>query len=143
MSSAPSASEPLPAGPTGFEALHRQVQRWVWQQGWTDLHDVQNRAIAPILARERDVLIGAATAAGKTEAAFLPICSDLVSAGSESAGIKVLCLGPLKALINDQFRRIDELCEGLGVRTHRWHGDVALSKKNALMKNPDGILLTT
>lgn len=143
MSSAVSGSEPSTAPPDGFELLHRDIQRWVWQRGWSDLHDVQHRAIRPILAREQDVLIGAATAAGKTEAAFLPICSDLVSAGRTGPGIKVLYLSPLKALINDQFRRVDELCEALDIRTHRWHGDVAQSKKTALAKNPSGILLTT
>jgi ATP-dependent Lhr-like helicase len=139
MSSVHSESEPT----TGFGLLHIDVQRWVWAQHWQDLHPVQDMAIPPILAREHDVLIGAATAAGKTEAAFLPICSDLVSEGPSGAGIRVLCLSPLKALINDQFRRVDDICEGLGIRTHRWHGDVASSGKTALLKDPDGILLTT
>lgn len=128
---------------SGFDLLDRRVQQWVWQRGWRDLHDVQNRAIPPILAIERDVLVGAATAAGKTEAAFLPICSRLMTDASTQPGIKVLYLSPLKALINDQFRRVDELCEGLGIPTHRWHGDVAGSKKSAVLKEPDGILLTT
>jgi ATP-dependent Lhr-like helicase len=141
MSSAHSASDET-AG-SGFDLLDRGVQRWVWQRGWKDLHDVQNRAIPPILAGERDVLIGAATAAGKTEAAFLPICSRLVSDPTPGPGVKVLYLSPLKALINDQFRRVDQLCDGLGIPTHRWHGDVASSKKTAMLRNPDGILLTT
>ncbi len=145
MTSVHSASElnPPTVGAAPFDLLHPKVQRWVWQQGWTDLHEVQERAIAPIAAREHDVLIGAATAAGKTEAAFLPICSRLVTDDVVAAGIAVLYLGPLKALINDQFRRVDDLCEGLGIRTHRWHGDVAASKKTALLKDPSGILLTT
>jgi ATP-dependent Lhr-like helicase len=142
MSSARFESDHSPS-PAGFELLNSRVQRWVWRQGWSDLHDVQNRAIPPILAREQDVLIGAATAAGKTEAAFLPICSDLVSNEPAGSGIRVLYLSPLKALINDQFRRVDELCDGLGIRTHRWHGDVAQSKKTALLRDPNGILLTT
>jgi ATP-dependent Lhr-like helicase len=141
MNSAHSASEAPPE--SGFELLDRRVQHWVWQRGWRDLHDVQNRAIPPILAADRDVLIGAGTAAGKTEAAFLPICSRLVADASTTPGIKVLYLSPLKALINDQFRRVDELCDGLGIPTHRWHGDVAASKKSVVLKNPDGILLTT
>lgn len=138
MNSARSGSE------RSFELLHPKVQRWVWEKGWPDLHDVQNRAIPPIIACRRDVLIGAATAAGKTEAAFLPICSRLVADdATEGAGIRVLCLSPLKALINDQFRRVDDLCQGLGLRTHRWHGDVAVTKKKALLDSPSGILLTT
>lgn len=141
MSSVHSASD-RPAA-AAFDLLDPRVARWVWQRGWTDLHQVQDRAIPPVLGRERDVLIGAATAAGKTEAAFLPICSHLVSTGGSGAGIKVLYLGPLKALINDQFRRVDDMCAGLGIPTHRWHGDVAQSRKAAVLRDPDGILLTT
>lgn len=141
MSSARSASD-APAT-SGFQLLDRKVQRWIWQRGWRDLHDVQNRAIPPILAGETDVLIGAATAAGKTEAAFLPICSSLAADPGPRPGIKVLYLSPLKALINDQFRRVDELCDDLGIPTHRWHGDVAQSKKSATLRSPEGILLTT
>lgn len=141
MNSAHFASETSTG--SGFELLDRSVQRWVWQHGWRDLHDVQSRAIPPILAAERDVLISAATAAGKTEAAFLPICSRLATEMSAWPGVKVLYLSPLKALINDQFRRLDDLCGDLGIPTYRWHGDVAMSKKNAVLKQPDGILLTT
>lgn len=140
MTSARSASDPATSS---FELLHPKVQRWVWQQGWTQLHEAQDRAIPPIITGERDVLIGAATAAGKTEAAFLPICSNLMSEQPAGTGVDVLCLSPLKALINDQFRRVEEMCEGLGISTHRWHGDVAMSRKAALLKNPGGILLIT
>src|SRR5262245_7152674 len=63
----------------GFGRLHEHIQRWVWDQGWTDLRDIQERAIDPILDGGRDVIIAAATAGGKTEAAFLPICSQLIA----------------------------------------------------------------
>lgn len=63
----------------GFGQLHPSVQRWIYDQGWTDLRDAQERAILPILEGVRDVIIAAATAGGKTEAAFLPICSRLLS----------------------------------------------------------------
>ena len=125
-----------------FPLLHERLRQWVWQKQWQDLHPVQNAAIPPILAADRDVLIGAATAAGKTEAAFLPICSTLLDDPC-AAGIRVLYVSPLKALINDQFRRVDELCEGLDIPTHRWHGDVSAARKLALLKSPSGILLTT
>ena len=55
------------------------MQRWIYDQGWTSLHDAQECAIGPILDGTRDVIIAAATAAGKTEAAFLPILSALVT----------------------------------------------------------------
>ena len=62
---------------TAFSLLHEKVQRWIWTQKWTELRDIQEQSIAHILPGDRDVLIAAATAGGKTEAAFLPICSQL------------------------------------------------------------------
>lgn len=126
----------------GFEHLHPEVQRWIWKQNWTELRDAQELAIAPILAGEHDVIISAATASGKTEAAFLPICSRLL-AGNIPAGLHVLCLSPLKALINDQYRRLEGLCQQLKLDVHRWHGDVPAGRKKALLKKPSGILIIT
>lgn len=126
---------------SAFSQLHESVRRWVWAQGWTELRDIQEAAIAPILEGRRDAILAAGTASGKTEAAFLPICSRLAE-GAEGS-VYVLYVGPLKALINDQFERLDRLCEHLHIPVHRWHGDVGLGRKQALLKNPGGILLIT
>jgi ATP-dependent Lhr-like helicase len=125
-----------------FEMLHPKVRRWVWDQRWAELRDVQEVAIETILNGDRDVIITAATAAGKTEAAFLPICSSVVSE-TPPAGVHVLYVGPLKALINDQWRRLDGLCESLELPVHRWHGDVTATARKRLIERPDGILLIT
>lgn len=63
---------------SAFHQLHDRVQRWVWQQNWTELRDIQEQAIAPILSGDTDVILSATTAGGKTEAAFLPIFSQLM-----------------------------------------------------------------
>ncbi|MEJ7652074.1 MAG: DEAD/DEAH box helicase [Chloroflexia bacterium] len=130
---------------TAFDLLHTSVQRWIWEQNWTDLRDVQEAAVEPILAGEVDVVIAAATASGKTEAAFLPIVSRLVAedSGSQQPGFRVLYISPLKALINDQYSRLDLFCERLGIPVFRWHGDVAGSRKAAALHNPSGVLLIT
>ena len=47
-------------------------------QGWQQLRDARQEH-RPDLAGDRDVVISAATAGGKTEAAFLPICSALLA----------------------------------------------------------------
>ncbi|HEY9641440.1 MAG TPA: DEAD/DEAH box helicase, partial [Coleofasciculaceae cyanobacterium] len=132
----------------GFHQLHEQVQRWVWQQQWTELRDIQEQAIAPILAADTDLIIAAATAGGKTEAAFLPIFSRLMSSRTElpadkAPGIQVLYISPLKALINDQYRRLSELGERLEIPVHPWHGDISSSRKQRVLRNPAGILLIT
>lgn len=139
----PSSSDSASGGHTSaaFERLHEQIKRWVWDQRWTDLRDIQERAIAPILDGGRDVIIAAATAGGKTEAAFLPICSRVIQ--QPTGSVRALYVSPLKALINDQFDRLDRLCERLEIPVHRWHGDVSSSHKRQLLSDPAGILLIT
>ncbi|QLK63410.1 DEAD/DEAH box helicase (plasmid) [Enterobacteriaceae bacterium Kacie_13] len=123
-----------------YQRLDPRVQKWVFRQGWSDLRDIQKKAIPAILAGNRDVLISASTAAGKTEAFFLPACSAIADV-QNSFGI--LYISPLKALINDQYRRLESLGEALDMAITPWHGDVAQSKKIKAKKKPSGILLIT
>ena len=52
-------------------------------------------------------------------------------------------IGPLKALINDQFLRLNDLCEEAQIPVWHWHGDVSQSHKRKLLKSPSGILQIT
>jgi len=108
---------------------------------WTELRPIQSESIRAILQTEDDLIVSAATASGKTEAAFLPIISHIDSNRKNS--VQALCISPLKALINEQFRRLDELCVNAEIPVHRWHGDVEQDKKAKLVRNPSGILLLT
>ncbi len=140
----PSNSDNVPS--TGedsesFFLLDEKIRRWVWSQGWTELREAQERAIRPILSGITDIIIAAATASGKTEAAFLPICSKLLE--DESQDAIVIYLSPLKALINDQFSRMEQLCEELDIPVYPWHGDISASRKSKFLKHPSGILLIT
>lgn len=126
---------------SGFDLLHETVRRWVWAQKWSALRDIQERAIVPVLEANKDIIISAATAAGKTEAAFLPTCSKLVQEPVDSIGI--LYISPLKALINDQYRRLQGLCESLKLPVTPWHGDVLQSAKHKQIRDPRGIILIT
>lgn len=140
MTSPPSASN-NPA--SIFQQLHPKVQHWIWQQGWAELRSAQVKTIPAVLARDSDVIVSAATAAGKTEAAFLPIVSELLAEPSDSSGVDVLYVSPLKALINDQHGRLEQFAGLMDITVSRWHGDVAGDKKSKLLKNPTGILLIT
>jgi ATP-dependent Lhr-like helicase len=126
---------------SSFFLLSEKVQRWIWEQGWDELRDAQEKAINPILECNTDILISASTASGKTEAAFLPICSFLEN--NEAESVSALYLSPLKALINDQYGRLTALCEQLNVTVFKWHGDVSSSTKSKFLKKPSGILLIT
>lgn len=134
----PSSSDP-PADP--FSQLHPVVQRWIWDKGWTSLRDIQGASIAAVLGGAGDVLIAASTASGKTEAAFLPVLSRL--AENPGPGVRAVYVGPLKALINDQFQRLEDLCERLQMPVTKWHGDASAAQKKRLREKPAGILLIT
>jgi ATP-dependent helicase Lhr and Lhr-like helicase len=126
---------------SSFFLLDEKVQKWIWKQGWNSLHDIQEEAIDPILKRNVDVVISSATASGKTEAAFLPIATHLIQNKIDS--YQVLYISPLKALINDQYRRLEDLCKISEINVTPWHGDISGSKKANSFKNPQGILLIT
>lgn len=132
----------MTGSPTAFDLLDPRLQRWVWLQGWASLRPIQERAIPVILEGRRDAILAAATAAGKTEAAFLPILTTLASRETGS-GLGALCISPLKALINDQFDRLQELAAVVGVPVHRWHGDVTSSWKQKVFQNTVGVLIIT
>jgi ATP-dependent Lhr-like helicase len=124
-----------------YSRLHPTIRRWIRSQGWTELRRIQVQAVNAILGGENDVLLSASTAAGKTEAAFLPILT--LAADRARPGVSVLYVSPLKALINDQFSRLDRLCDQMEVPVVRWHGDAPQSAKTKLVKEPKGIALIT
>lgn len=127
-----------------FDSLHEKVRRWIWQQGWEGLRDVQEQSIPHLLAGDRDLIIMAATAGGKTEAAFLPIVSRLATDGAApGGGFQAIYVSPMRALINDQFGRMESLCSELDIEVTKWHGDVSASVKAKARKKPYGIVLIT
>jgi len=126
---------------SAFNLLARPIQHILWDMGWESLRPIQVDAIRSVLEGSQDIIISARTAAGKTEAAFLPILSHIYNEPAPS--IQALYVGPLKALINDQFRRLEELCRRAEIPVHRWHGDVDAAKKRALLDQPGGVLLIT
>lgn len=129
------------AASSAFTRLAEPVRRWIYQQQWSGLRDIQEQSVAPVLAGDTDVIISSGTASGKTEAAFVPIASAL--AGGEAGGIAVLCVSPLKALINDQARRLEPLFESIQLPVHRWHGDVGQATRRDVLGGKGGVLLIT
>lgn len=120
--------------------LDQRIQHYLWAEGWGALREVQERAIPLILPGSSDVVIAASTASGKTEAAFLPALTHLLQ--RPHPGL-ILYISPLKALINDQFGRLERLCENLDVPVWPWHGDITATSKRKFMQRPQGVLLIT
>ncbi|MCB9840491.1 MAG: DEAD/DEAH box helicase [Phycisphaeraceae bacterium] len=132
-------------GESAFELLVPGLQRELFRRGWRSLRPIQERAIRAYLGGDADaarhLLIMAETAGGKTEAAFLPVLSAI--SREEAGSVRAVYVGPLKALINDQFGRVEDLATFLDVPVHRWHGDVGAGRKRGLVESPGGVLLIT
>lgn len=131
-----------------YHRLDSRIRKWMFKQGWSGLRDVQVDAISPILSGNMDVVISASTAAGKTEAFFLPAISAVLDSREASNkgggdGIDIIYISPLKALINDQYRRLESLSELTDIQITSWHGDSSASAKQKLRKKPTGIVLIT
>ena len=117
------------------------IQDFIYQNNWQALRAIQVAAAEAVFNTDENVLLSASTASGKTEAAFFPILTLFTEDMPRSVG--AIYVGPLKALINDQFMRLNDLCREAHIPVWHWHGDVAQSHKNRLLKNPSGILQIT
>ena len=126
---------------SAFDRYAPFVQDYIYRNRWENLRAIQVAAADAIFNTDENVLLTASTASGKTEAAFFPIITLFSEAPPTSVGC--IYIGPLKALINDQFTRLTDLCDEADIPVWHWHGDVAQSHKSRLMKRPSGILQIT
>lgn len=124
-----------------FYRLAPFIQEFIYRKRWETLRPAQVEALKIFMDTAHHMLIAAGTASGKTEAAFFPALTELHERPSASVGI--LYIGPLKALINDQFERIKELLRDGNIPAWHWHGDVSQTEKSKLMRNPSGVLQIT
>jgi ATP-dependent Lhr-like helicase len=124
-----------------FDRFAPFIQDFIYDHDWESLRGIQVAAADAIFGTDANVLLTSSTASGKTEAAFFPILTELWEDPPASVGC--IYVGPLKALINDQFYRLNDLCAEAGINVWHWHGDVSASHKAKLMKSPSGILQIT
>ena len=124
-----------------FDRLAPFIQDYIYENKWEELRANQVAACEVIFDSDDNLLLSSGTASGKTEAAFLPVLTKLYENPSNSVG--VLYISPLKALINDQFKRLEQLLLDSNLPVTKWHGDASVTQKNRLIKHPEGILQIT
>ena len=124
-----------------FKLLKPQIGKAIYDLKWERFRVIQDESIIAVVKSKNDIILSAPTASGKTEAAFLPSISETTPEINNT--IKIVYISPLKALINDQFLRIDNLCKYLDCKVTKWHGDASQTLKKKLLANPSGILLIT
>ncbi len=136
--------------------FHPVIERW-FSNRFAEATEPQRRAW-PVIQEGGDVLIAAPTGSGKTFAAFLSAIDGLVRQGLSGElrdETQVVYISPLKALSNDVQKNLSEpLAEiraklreqGLHdaeVRTLVRTGDTPQSERQAMLKQPPHILVTT
>ena len=126
---------------SAFDRYAPFVQDYIYRNRWENLRAIQVAAADAIFNTDDNLLLTASTASGKTEAAFFPIIT--LFSEDPPASVGAIYIGPLKALINDQFSRLTDLCAEADIPVWHWHGDVAQSHKSRLLKKPSGILQIT
>lgn len=124
-----------------FYRLAPFIQEYIYRHQWTELRDIQVEAAEVVFSTDAHLILAAGTASGKTEAAFLPVLTQLAEEPPSSLG--VLYIGPTKALINDQFYRLEGLLEEAHIPVWAWHGDVSTGRKRKLLREPRGVLQIT
>mgnify|MGYP001626332259 CR=1 FL=1 len=102
--------------------------------------DIQKAAFEAI-EKGKNVLIIAQTGSGKTEAAMLPIISDIKK--SNPKGVYALYITPLRALNRDLLERLNWLCSRLSVSIEVRHGDTPASERKKQALDAPQIMITT
>ncbi len=124
-----------------FSRYSPAIQRYIYSERWSKLRAIQAAAGDAVFNSDANVLLSASTASGKTEAAFFPVITLLQE--NPPASVGCLYIAPLKALINDQFTRLNDICRECDVDVWHWHGDVSQEQKKKLLRRPSGILQIT
>ncbi|MGF7048965.1 ATP-dependent Lhr-like helicase [Paenibacillus sp. DS2015] len=124
-----------------FYRLAPFIQEYIYNKRWDELREAQVEACRVLFDTPNHLLIASGTATGKTEAVFFPALTELHDRPSSSVGI--LYISPLKALINDQFERLNDLLREARIPVWHWHGDVSQAEKTKLMRKPSGVLQIT
>jgi len=139
-----------------LDSFHPVTRAW-FERRFKGPTDAQADGWPHILAG-RDTLVSAPTGSGKTLAAFLVAIDRLIrkaEAGELEERVEVVYVSPLKALSNDIQRNLDdplaqiaEVAKEMGyelppIRTALRTGDTTQAERQAIVKHPPHILITT
>ncbi len=88
-----------------------------------------------------NLVILAPTAGGKTESAFFPVISQMLTEGWD--GLSVMYVSPIRARLNNQEQRLQKYFTLVGRRAACWHGDTTQGERKRILADPPDCLLTT
>jgi ATP-dependent Lhr-like helicase len=127
-----------------FSYLDQKIGDFLVNNGISNPTPIQEKGIPEIVAK-KDVLLLAPTGSGKTEAALLPLLENLFKMKEERElfGFYILYVTPLRALNRDVFKRIESLCNLLGITVEVRHGDTSQYARRKQAITPPNLLIIT
>ncbi len=128
-----------------FKSLHKKIVSFLVSQGITKPTAIQEKAIPVLIRGTENALLLSPTGSGKTEAAILPLLDRLYryKIRNDLYGNYILYITPLKALNRDVFKRIETLCEYLGITVSVRHGDTTQYHRRKQALTPPHFMITT
>jgi ATP-dependent helicase Lhr and Lhr-like helicase len=125
----------------GFNLLHPALQYHIVNSlGWRELRPFQDLVIPKVIGGDHLIIL-APTAGGKTESAFFPALSRMLT--EDWSGLSILYVCPIKALLNNLDDRLSRYCQLLGRKSALWHGDIGTTARRKILRDPPDCLLTT
>ena len=122
--------------------LDRKLIKVLCKLGYDKPTPIQEKAI-PLILTGRNVLVVAPTGTGKTEAALIPVLSNLRQHGIDSRGIRIVYITPLRALNRDIHYRMKQLIEMNGYTLMVRHGDTSQQGRKKFMETPPTMMVST
>ncbi len=110
-------------------------------KGISNFYKFQEDSIHDIMLG-RNIVITAPTASGKTEAFVIPILQKISDMKTPKHNIQAIFVYPTKSLSRDQYPKIKEIAQGLGLGTAVFDGDTKDEERRKILETPPEILIT-
>lgn len=120
--------------------LDEDITNHVLDLGIKQFYRFQEDSILEVLYG-KSIVIEAPTASGKTEAFLVPVIQKIKKEAAEG-NVFAIFVYPTKALARDQFHKIKNFADKVGVRTGVFDGDTRLEERRDIIDNPPHILVT-
>ena len=120
--------------------LDLEISKYLQEKNIKKFYMFQENAIKEI-AYGNNVVISAPTASGKTEAFMIPIIQK-IKTWQKTGKVLALFVYPTKSLSRDQFPKIAELAEDVGITVRVFDGDTTQSERTKILDEPPQIIIT-